>query len=65
NAVPAKVARIQTAGSLVKVELKTDTGEEALVEMPHEKLRELGIRKDDSVYIRLKQERVFIEDYSI
>ena len=63
--VPATVARVQTAGSLVKVELTMDSGEEALVEISHEKLRELGLRKDELVYITLKEQRVFVEDYSI
>jgi sulfate transport system ATP-binding protein len=65
NALRARVVRIQTAGSLVKVEVAGESGENAVVEVPHERFRELGLQRDDTVYVTLKQSRAWVEDYSI
>ena len=61
----AKVERIQTAGSTVKVEVIADSSETAVVELPHERFRELAIQRGDVVYLRVKESRVFVEDYVI
>jgi sulfate transport system ATP-binding protein len=61
----ATVRRIQTAGPLARVEVLTEHQDSVLVEMPHERLRELGLSLDDTVYVRLKDSRVFVEDYTI
>jgi sulfate/thiosulfate transport system ATP-binding protein len=61
----ARVLRVQTAGSMVKVEVLGDSGESAVVEIPHERFRELGVGRDDVVFVSLKDSSVFVEDYSI
>jgi sulfate transport system ATP-binding protein len=65
QALQARVARIQTAGSLVKVEIYGEAGEEAMVEIPHERFRELALQRGDMVYVTLKESRPWVEDYSI
>ncbi|HSB13745.1 MAG TPA: TOBE-like domain-containing protein [Bryobacteraceae bacterium] len=61
----ARVLRIQTAGSMVKVEVVGDSGENVVVEIPHERFRSLGIARDDLVFVSLKDSSLFVEDYSI
>lgn len=65
NAIRARVVRVQTAGSLVKVEVIADTGDPATVELTHENYRDLALTRDDIVYVSLKESKVFVEDYSI
>jgi sulfate transport system ATP-binding protein len=69
--VRARVLRIQSAGSLVRVELASED-DEALgaedtinVELTHERYRELAIHNGDAVFVRLRDARVFLEDYTI
>ena len=65
EALRARILRIQTAGPLVKIEVLGEGGENAIVEMPHERYHSLGITKDDVVFVSLKDSRNFVEDYSI
>lgn len=64
-ALRGRVVRIQTAAALVKVEVLTEQQETVVVEMPHERFQEAGIRVEDPVFVRVKDARVFVEDYSI
>jgi sulfate/thiosulfate transport system ATP-binding protein len=64
-ALRAAVQRVQTAGALVKIEVLTDAGETVNVEMPHERFRSAPVKKDDVVFVSLRDARVFFEDYSI
>jgi hypothetical protein len=55
----------------VRVELASED-DEALgaedtinVELTHERYRELAIHNGDSVFVRLRDARVFLEDYTI
>ena len=64
-ALRASVQRVQTAGALVKIEVITDAGETVNVEMPHERFRSTPVKKDDIVFVSLRDARVFFEDYSI
>jgi sulfate/thiosulfate transport system ATP-binding protein len=63
--VRATVRRIQTASSQVKVEVLTDEGEAVVVELPHDRFRDSGIQVAAVVFVRVKEARVFVEDYSI
>jgi len=65
--VPSRVVRIQSAGSIVRVELTTDQGETISAELTHERYRDLGIRTGDEVFVRVRDARVFTTDgdYSI
>lgn len=64
-AIRAIVQRVQTAGASVKIEVFTDGGETVNVEMPHERFRSIPVKKDDTVFVSLRDARVFFEDYSI
>jgi sulfate/thiosulfate transport system ATP-binding protein len=69
--VRARVLRIQSAGPLVRVELSAEEddavrAEDTInVELTHERYRELTIRVGDTVFVRLRDARVFVEDYTI
>jgi sulfate/thiosulfate transport system ATP-binding protein len=66
SAVRAKVVRIHAAGPAVKVELQADENPQPiLVEIPHDRFRDLAIRLHDQVFVRPKEAKVFLEDYSI
>ncbi len=65
NDFEARVLRVQSAGSLVKVELQTDEGRQVQAELPHERYRELGLTVGQTVYARPRQTRMFAEDYAI
>jgi sulfate transport system ATP-binding protein len=55
TAVPARISRIQSAGSTVKVELIDGRGEPIIVELTHERHQQLGIRSEEQVYVRMKK----------
>ena len=61
----AKVERVQSAGPQVRVELLAETGEAVVVEMSHAQYRESGVGAGDSVYVSLRDARIFLEDYAI
>jgi len=57
----AKVTHINAAGPLVKVELVTDWGAPVHVEISHGRYSSLGLKREDEVFIRPKERRVFVE----
>jgi sulfate/thiosulfate transport system ATP-binding protein len=57
----AKIARINAAGPLVKVELATGTGTVVHVEMPQERYRSLGVHKGSEVFVSVRDIQVFAE----
>ena len=65
DSLRATVVRIQSAGPVVKLELRTEDGQLVQVEISHEQSRRLDVRQDDVVYVRPKQSRVYVDDYSI
>jgi sulfate/thiosulfate transport system ATP-binding protein len=65
SSLRARVARIQTAGPMVRVEVTGDAGETATVEVPHERFRQLGLQKNDVVYVSVKDGGIYVEDYLI
>jgi sulfate transport system ATP-binding protein len=67
---PSTVARIQSAGPVVRVELTTPQNGPISVELTHDRYRDLGIRLGDKVFVKVRDVRVFdtdepVEDYSI
>lgn len=64
-AMPARVARINPAGSLAKVALTAADGHEIQVDLPFERLRELQLQVGDEVFVAPKHVRVFVPDYVI
>jgi len=65
DSLRAKVARVQLAGPVVKVELLSDLGEPIQVEMPHDRYRAAPIQAGHEVYVTPRGARMFGEDYSI
>ena len=70
GAVPTKVARIQAAGSVVRVELVGDQSQSISVELTHDRYRELALETGQDVFVRVRDARVFVTetpavDYSI
>ena len=61
----ATVKRVQSAGPFVKVELDLTTGETLLVEISHERHREMQPKVGEKVLVSLRNARVFTEDYAI
>jgi sulfate transport system ATP-binding protein len=57
---PAIVKHINAAGSKVKVELESLWGDPVQVELDHERYRELGIQRDARVYLKPRENKVFI-----
>jgi sulfate transport system ATP-binding protein len=57
----AKVTHINAAGPLVKVELVTDWGAPVHVEISHGRYSSLGLKREDEVFVRPKERRVFVE----
>ena len=55
----ATIEHIHPAGTVVKVELTMGSGEVVNVEMPHERYRSLRLRKGMSVFVSIKDMKVF------
>ncbi|MDQ3828287.1 MAG: sulfate ABC transporter ATP-binding protein [Candidatus Tectomicrobia bacterium] len=60
----ATVAYITTAGPLVKVELATEAGTVVYAEVSQERYRQLGLRRGDEVFVRVKDMRVFPQHHN-
>lgn len=68
--VASRVARIQSAGPVVRVELTSEQSGPITVELTHDRYRDLAIRQGDEVFVRVRDARVFVSeepmtDYSI
>jgi sulfate/thiosulfate transport system ATP-binding protein len=57
----AKVTHINAAGPLVKVDLSTDWGAPVHVEISHERYSSLGLSREDEVFVRPRERKVFVE----
>jgi len=60
NSVPARINRVQSAGPFVRLELSSDQNETILVELTHERARELGVRAGEVVYVKVRESRVYV-----
>jgi sulfate transport system ATP-binding protein len=58
---PARVIHINAAGPLVKVDLLTNWGAPVHVEISHGRLFSLELKKDDNVFIRPRETKLFVE----
>jgi sulfate/thiosulfate transport system ATP-binding protein len=59
SSVAARINRIQSAGSIVRVELSSDENDAITVEMTHERYRDLSITTGETVYVKVRDARVF------
>jgi len=60
ESVAARIQRIQSAGPIVRVELTSDRNGSITVEMTHERYRDLAIKTGESVYVKVRDVRVFV-----
>jgi len=60
--IAATIKHINAAGPRVKLELVTDWGDPLLVEMDHQRLKDLGLAADARVYLSPRNESVFVYD---
>ena len=64
--IPATVLHINAAGPIVRIQLhRSDTGESVEAELTRDLYHHLGLQNRQSVYIRIRNPRVFVEDYII
>jgi ABC-type sulfate/molybdate transport systems ATPase subunit len=61
----ARVERVQSAGSSVKIELSSESGQPVHVELPHERFREETFTVGSDVFVTPRQSHVFVNDYCI
>ena len=62
---PAKVTRINPAGSIAKVTTRTDEGQEVLVDLSLDDYQRLSLAEGSNVFIYPKNARVFLPEYEI
>ncbi|MGH6817683.1 MAG: sulfate/molybdate ABC transporter ATP-binding protein [Methylovirgula sp.] len=66
SAIAAKVCHIGFAGAAVNVELvRQDDHQQIEAELTNQAYRALGLKLDDEVFIRLRNQHSFYEDYAI
>ncbi len=65
DSLRTSVARIQSAGPVVKLELRTGDGQLVQVEVSHEQAKSLNLHQDDTVYVKPRQSRIYVDDYVI
>jgi sulfate transport system ATP-binding protein len=61
DAFRAKVTHINAAGPVVKVDLLTGWGDPVQVELSHGKFLSLGLKRDDEVFVRPKEKKIFFQ----
>jgi sulfate transport system ATP-binding protein len=61
DAFRAKVIHINAAGPLVKVDLVSHWGDPLQVELSHGKYLSLALKRDDHVFVRPKERRIFVQ----
>jgi sulfate transport system ATP-binding protein len=62
TAVQARVVRIQSAGSLVRVELASAEASAMHAEITHERYRDLALAQGDAVFVSVRDARVFVSE---
>jgi len=60
ESVAARIHRIQSAGPIVRVELTSDQHDSITVEMTHERYRELTLKTGETVFVKVRDARVFV-----
>jgi sulfate/thiosulfate transport system ATP-binding protein len=63
--VPAKITRIQSAGPVVRIELIDEQSQEIAVDLTHDRYRHLALKPHETVFVKVREARVFVPDYEI
>jgi sulfate transport system ATP-binding protein len=58
----AKIEHVNAAGPLVKVDLISEWGDPVQVELSHRRYETLGLKRNDEVFLRPRERKVFIEE---
>jgi sulfate transport system ATP-binding protein len=59
TSVAARISRIQSAGPFVRVELTSDQSNSITVELTHERYQDLTIKTGETVFVKVRDARVF------
>ena len=59
------MVRVQSAGPLVKIELRDTAGQAIFVEMSHDRFRREPHTVGDEVLVTPRDSRLFVDDYSL
>ena len=62
---PAKITRINPAGSIAKVTTRTSDGQDVLVDLSLDDYQRLNLAEGMNVYVYPKKTRVFLPEYEI
>jgi sulfate transport system ATP-binding protein len=65
NAFRATVVFLNSAGPIARVEVQSEWGDAIQIELSQEKFQGLSLKKGDSVFVAIKDPKVFYEDYAI
>jgi sulfate transport system ATP-binding protein len=65
NSIRVRVGRIQSAGSIVKIELFDAADNPLMAELPHDRYREIGVVTGEQIFATPREARVFVDDYVI
>ena len=63
--VPAKIIRIQSAGPVVRVELLDEQSQEISVDLTHDRQKALALKLRETVFVKVREARVFVPNYEI
>jgi len=63
--IPAKITRIQSAGPVVRVELVDEQNQEIAVDLTHDRHRHLALKPRETVFVKVREARVFVPNYEI
>ena len=65
TALPARVDRVLSTGSVVRVDLLTPDGHHLQADLAHEVARALGLQAGDAVFVGPRRSHVVVDDYVI
>jgi sulfate transport system ATP-binding protein len=61
----AQIERLSRVGWMVKLELRLADGQPLAVELPKDRVAELGLVEGDRVLVNVRDAKVFVQDYAI
>jgi sulfate transport system ATP-binding protein len=65
NSIRVRVGRIQSAGSIVKIELFDHENNPLMAELPHDKFRQIAVVTGEQLFATPRDARVFVDDFVI
>jgi len=64
-AIAARITRIQSAGPVVRVELQGEGNQPLSAEIPHDRWNDSPFEPGSQVFVSVRKQRMFVDDYSI